>query len=761
MIKSKNTFTLNRLLIFIALAWIVGTTLFHFEIDSRNSKLFNFKFRETIGKSPKISNKLKVLTLDDQAVSMLQNLEFSADQWSQVFETLAKRKPKAIYIDKIFSFIPTNENSKERFIHALKLTPTFVAGSTSKVPSLWRHPITMITPGTVSKDHAINIGSELSQSEPTQIYGPIEWVSNAATGVGLISGHKFGTVPISAMALDGTYVLHLGLLSQSTPFFQRSYNGLTGSTHRFVNSNARIIVNFPTAEELYSKSFSLSDVIGDLNSQSASKIEYIQPEDTILILPLFYTGNTDFTDTPIGRIPGGFILSALLNSGITSDWIFENKIAQYLFSFFIPVASLFAGMTLTPFSAITAIFIIVFLSTTIGLLSFGLFNIELTWLGPTINALALGVIANSIRYIKISSNLRKFNASLGGLFPKHKLNFLIDEIESIKKAPIERELTIMFIDIAGFSNFSEKESAEIVFSSLSSQLDRLSRIVHSFGGIVDKSLGDGMLCFFGYDYTGKNTKVNHADSAIDCAIAIQVENMNSIIEQNKLSTLKTLPLRIGINTGLVYIGDLGGAERIDFTIIGNAVNLAQRLESGCETNKILISQTSLEHSTRSSQLNENILQRKISIKHRKNLTETYEIDPYYLAPKLTSQWQKYQKSISENHKNREDRFRKVPVDSFSISINDNRSKLLGFSKNGVLIRTESYFGKGLLIKLSIIAEDPNLNCYLIERGLDVIQCEVRWGKKITDSGDYEHGCRYQSLTENQRTQLLSIFHGGK
>src|SRR5690606_34915236 len=93
----------------------------------------------------------------------------------------------------------------------------------------------------------------------------------------------------------------------------------------------------------------------------------------------------------------------------------------------------------------------------------------------------------------------------------HQLQRIMGERKDLQSTAYERTVTIMFIDIAGYSRFAEDKSAEVVFSVLRSMFGDISQIVYEHGGIINNTLGDGILALFGYSYDGKASSLDHAD----------------------------------------------------------------------------------------------------------------------------------------------------------------------------------------------------------------------------------------------------------
>ncbi|WCL50207.1 adenylate/guanylate cyclase domain-containing protein [Leptospira sp. GIMC2001] len=136
------------------------------------------------------------------------------------------------------------------------------------------------------------------------------------------------------------------------------------------------------------------------------------------------------------------------------------------------------------------------------------------------------------------------------------------------------EVSVLFADIRGFTSYSESESSENVVKFLNAYLTRMVSVIFKYGGTLDKFMGDGILAYFGAPID----QPDHAKKAIECAIEMQKE-MDSINLEIKNITNKSFQIGIGIHSGRVVLGDIGPEQRKEFTIIGDTVNLASRVES--------------------------------------------------------------------------------------------------------------------------------------------------------------------------------------
>lgn len=148
------------------------------------------------------------------------------------------------------------------------------------------------------------------------------------------------------------------------------------------------------------------------------------------------------------------------------------------------------------------------------------------------------------------------------------------------------EVTVAFIDICSFTSISENEPPDSVVKLLNSYFDVIVKEIIAQGGYIDKFIGDAVMAVFKGDF--------HLDRAIDACLAVrrQIEKLPNESHQEAF-----LPkVSIGINSGEVVSGNIGSAElkRLDYTVIGDAVNTAQRLQSMAVAGQILISDVSYE-----------------------------------------------------------------------------------------------------------------------------------------------------------------------
>jgi len=157
--------------------------------------------------------------------------------------------------------------------------------------------------------------------------------------------------------------------------------------------------------------------------------------------------------------------------------------------------------------------------------------------------------------------------------PKSLVAKLMRSSEGQYLASDEREVTILFTDIRDFSGLSERMAAEDVAALLNNHFDRMTRAIESEGGTVDKFMGDGIMAFWG----APEDQPDHAARAVRAVKAMVQALDRANLERIELG-IQPIAIRIGLHTGTVVVGNIGAESRINYTIIGDSVNTAARLQ---------------------------------------------------------------------------------------------------------------------------------------------------------------------------------------
>ena len=182
--------------------------------------------------------------------------------------------------------------------------------------------------------------------------------------------------------------------------------------------------------------------------------------------------------------------------------------------------------------------------------------------------------------------LKRYEQLRRYLSPKLAEIILADD-KDLGAEPQRKLLTIVFTDIRGFSNLTDSLEPEELFQLLSHYFSVMTEIVHQYDGTLNKMIGDGLLVFFGDPIPMDD----HAERAV--RMAIHMQRTAEQLKQEWGRYGHDLGVGIGINTGYVTVGNVGSDMHRDYTIIGNQVNVASRLENLAKPGEILISRRTL------------------------------------------------------------------------------------------------------------------------------------------------------------------------
>jgi adenylate cyclase len=207
-------------------------------------------------------------------------------------------------------------------------------------------------------------------------------------------------------------------------------------------------------------------------------------------------------------------------------------------------------------------------------------------------------------------------SALSRYFPRSLAERIAAEGKTELK-PAFKELTILFTDISGFTSGSSDKEPALVHAFLSDYLETMAGIIFEHGGTVDKFMGDGILAFFGDPFE----MPGHTRRCIDAAAAMQKKIRELAVTWAPGAGIN-LKVRMGINTGRVIVGNLGTRTRIEYTVIGAAVNLGQRMESNAPPGGILVTRAVKEKAGNDFSFGE---KREIMVKGYDKPIEAYEV----------------------------------------------------------------------------------------------------------------------------------------
>jgi adenylate cyclase len=190
---------------------------------------------------------------------------------------------------------------------------------------------------------------------------------------------------------------------------------------------------------------------------------------------------------------------------------------------------------------------------------------------PSVTLLATYLTVVSYRYFAEGKEKRFIRSAFELYVHPDYVASLMEDSSMLKLGGERRHLSILFADIMGFTSRAERSEPEPLVALLNTYMTAMTNVIFDTGGVVDKLMGDGIMAFWGAPLPAENP----ARDAINCAIGMMSELKKLAGRDSRFSDIH---IGIGIATGDVIVGNFGGDKKFDYSVIGDTVNLASRLE---------------------------------------------------------------------------------------------------------------------------------------------------------------------------------------
>jgi adenylate cyclase len=336
----------------------------------------------------------------------------------------------------------------------------------------------------------------------------------------------------------------------------------------------RILVNFRGKE----KNFKYYSAL-DIYNNNFDKKDF---EGKIALIGTSAAGLLDLRATPFESIyPGVEVHANVIDNVLQGDFIYKaswidgaNIVIIFVLSILIVLL-----ITYTPFWVNPFIFLI-FLSIS----SYLIYEVLFTY-GPVLNLffpiatiIICSILTTLFDYFYEIKKEEAIKAKFASKVSKNVMDNLLHNIDNDEFQAMEREVTVFFSDIRGFTNISEQmKNAKDLIKYLNKYMEPMSNIIIKYDGTIDKYIGDAIMAYWNAPIDVKD----HTDKAVLASLE-QIEHLSILNNQLKELNQPLIDIGIGLNTGIVIVGEMGSVGRSDYTVIGDPINLGSRLESLCK-----------------------------------------------------------------------------------------------------------------------------------------------------------------------------------
>jgi adenylate cyclase len=326
------------------------------------------------------------------------------------------------------------------------------------------------------------------------------------------------------------------------------------------------------------KEYSFRDLFLSEEQIQAGEKPIVDPagfRDAIVVVGTTAPGLSDVFTVPFpGRMPGMQVHASVIDSLLSSRFIVPAPRALDL-ALLVGLAVL-AGAAVMVLGVWRGLAAVAVLIAAVGGTAFALFA-RGTWLHlvePLLGVVLAAFSTVSYQYFVEDREKRKVKRLFARYVSKDVCEQLMEDPSRARLGGSRRTMTVLFSDIRGFTTFSEQGQPEAIVAQLNEYFDRMVYVVFAHRGTLDKFVGDAVMALFGAPLDD----ADHAGHAVAAGLAM-LDELATLNERWAREGRPTLDIGIGINTGEMVAGNIGSESIMSYTVIGDAVNLASRLES--------------------------------------------------------------------------------------------------------------------------------------------------------------------------------------
>ncbi|MBU0483126.1 MAG: adenylate/guanylate cyclase domain-containing protein [Proteobacteria bacterium] len=518
-------------------------------LEGFEAKTYDLRFkamRGAVAARPDIA----LIAIDGKSIAELGRFPFSRKYYASLVDQVTAAGAKALLMD---AFFPEPESAE--------VDQAFAAA--------------MARAGNVYLAVAFDLNRDCVAVGVTE---SIKQLSGAAKGSGHINflpdedGINRHTMPLIAygdkiypsLALRGAMeALGVEEIEQST------FNIKVGEVRIPTAVNGTMMINHIGPPGSY-QTFSFVDVV-------KGRIAADLLKDKLLFMGATALGIYDMRVTPFdGNTPGVEINATIADNIISGNFIRRSgveAIIDILFIFILGMASFLVIAKLRPFPAF---FLLLLLAG--GYIAFTYYMFVAGYWFSMVYPLAGMMVASAVsagfRFVTMDRRAKEIRSIFSSYVSGKVVDQLVNDPEGAGIGVSTKEVTVLFSDLKGFTSYSEQVEPYKLVSTLNEYLAEMTRVIMSHGGTVDKFLGDGIMAYWGAPLAQEN----HAELAIGCTFVMQ-ERMAALQKKWRKDGTQPFSFRLGINSGEVIAGTIGAkGKKMEYTIIGDSVNLGARLE---------------------------------------------------------------------------------------------------------------------------------------------------------------------------------------
>lgn len=616
MTKSKLFNRIKIILLWMVIFIFLGV-VYYFLYNIAEPKAYDFMTRHILTEKLPFDTKKHIHGSDDIAIVVIDIKSVEKYRWpwkrelySKIFEYFNKfAHPKAIIFDaQIITDDLENPQSDKKFYNTIRGMDNLVIGFMPSFKDWQNEEYGMKYTEKFADKFSLKVEDKTSGMKDLflSLYPMTEGCFNAAKNAGsgfIIPGAINGN--IEKWAKDEIIRNHFYIFD----FYGNYYPSMAFKTFLLINNNPKIVlhddfIEFPelnykikqinsefqrTNPVKYYKfydsgyshlNYSAIDIMDSYDNIIAGKKAKINPnifKDKIVIVGANVPtgeGLNDNKSTPVRNDhPGVDYQATALDNIMHNDFVY---VLPDIFNVLITILGMVFVFALINMSnlikSIVCAVSVIFVYVCICALCF--YNcIIINVLTPIIMFVLTTIAAYTNKYVTENRNKLKVQNAMGKYMSDDVMRSVVQNIDNLGLGGKRAVVTVLFADIRGFTSISERMSAQQVSEILNEYFTEMEPIITKYNGIINKFIGDAIMAVFGEPIQDEN----HAQNAVKCGYEM-LKRVEKLHRKWANEGKPEIEIGIGINSGEVFIGNIGSINRMEYTVIGDTVNLASRLE---------------------------------------------------------------------------------------------------------------------------------------------------------------------------------------
>jgi adenylate cyclase len=331
----------------------------------------------------------------------------------------------------------------------------------------------------------------------------------------------------------------------------------------------RMFINFRGGPHTFPH-YSVADILAGRTPANVFK-------DKIVFVGSTAIGVYDLRVTPFSTVfPGLEVHANVADNILRQTFLFRPGWAALFDLAAIFLMGMVTGLVLPRLRAFFSVLLIGVLFVGYLVMTQSLFVRQGIWLNAVYPLLTVVIVYTSVtlyRYIVEEREKRKIRGAFSFYVTPSVVNEMLKNPEKLKLGGDKKELSVLFSDIRGFTTLAEEMEPETLVNLLNEYLTDMTNVVFEFEGLLDKYIGDAVMAVFGAPLE----QTDHPMRACRTALKM-LERLSTMQQKWEAEGTPRLDIGIGINTGPMVVGNMGSERRFDYTVMGDSVNLASRLE---------------------------------------------------------------------------------------------------------------------------------------------------------------------------------------